>query len=398
MNTLTEKLKLPDFNNCLTNLANSVLKKFGLEPTAPTLPLADKYLCGNQKNIIVMILDGFGTSIMEKHLEPDSFFRRHFVGSFDSVYPTTTVAATTSIMSGLYPNEHGWLGWDVYYPELNKNVTVFRNQEQLSEKPGAIPTKTDSNGNKIWGEDSLNEIKPAADFNPPYKYTPYKTIIQKINEAGGKAYFSMPFLPPFPKTLDAVLQRMKKLCDEPEQKYIYAYWNEPDTTMHRTGTKSTETHQMIADLEKKMEEFAAGLNDTLILITADHGHIDNRNLCILDYPEILNCLVRLPSIEPRTLNLFVKDDYKESFPTLFKKTFGDDFLLLTKEDVLREKVFGIGHDHPLLNGMLGDFVALSVAETSITNTHYVAQKMIGNHAGLTQEEITIPLIAITSSR
>ena len=37
---------LPDYNNCLVNLSNSILKKFGAETTAATLPLADKYLAG----------------------------------------------------------------------------------------------------------------------------------------------------------------------------------------------------------------------------------------------------------------------------------------------------------------------------------------------------------------
>lgn len=392
---MDKTLQFPNYNNCLVNLANSILKYFGAQTNASTLPLADKYLSSEYKNVVVILLDALGTSILEKHLEPDGFFRSHFAGSFNSVFPPTTVAATTSIMSGLYPNEHGWLGWDIYYPELDKNVTVFRNQEQISEKEGAVPDKSDANGNKIWSENSINKIKPAAEFNAGFKYTPYKSIIEKIIDAGSRAYFSMPFMPPFPKDLDAILHRVKKLCDEPEKKFIYAYWSEPDTTMHKTGTSSKETHEMILSLEKKIEEFATGLKDTLLLITADHSHMDSRNLCILDYPEIMKCLVRLPSIETRALNLFIKEEYKESFPALFKKTFGDDFLLLTKEEVLNKRLFGIGRDNHLLNDMLGDFLALSVCETSITNTHFVAQKMHGNHAGYTKEEFIIPLIAVS---
>ena len=136
------------------------------------------------------------------------------------------------------------------------------------------------------------------------------------------------------------------------------------------------------------------LPDTLFLITADHGHIDSNNLCILDYPEIMNCLVRMPSIEPRTVNLFVKEEFKESFPALFRKTFGDDFLLLTHDEVIQTKLFGIGTNHPELEQMIGDFVALVVTDKSLYFTHYKVQIMPGNHAGLTPEEYTIPLIVI----
>ena len=71
-----------------------------------------------------------------------------------------------------------------------------------------------------------------------------------------------------------------------------------------------------------------------MLIIADHGHMDSKNLCILDYPEVLDCLVRLPSIDPRALNLFVKEEKKALFPGIFRKHFGDNYLLLTRDEVL----------------------------------------------------------------
>lgn len=386
--------RLPDYDNCLVNLANSILKKFGAETSAKTLPLADQYLKKDYQNVVILLLDAMGISILEKHLKEDGFFRSHLAGAYDSVYPPTTVAATTSILSGLYPNEHGWLGWDVYYPQINKNVTVFTNQEQLQEKEGAVPTESYPDGRQKWAEDSLVEPKPAADFNAGFKFTPYQNIVDKINAAGGKAYAAMPFLPPYPQTIEAILERVTTLCKEPGKKFIYAYWNEPDSTMHKTGTMSDKSHEMVTTLERIVEESAAKLENTLLLITADHSHIDCENVCILDYPEILDCLVRMPSFEPRTLNLFVKEERREEFPAIMQKYFGDDILLLTREEVLAEKVFGTGKSRDDLEAMLGDFVAFSVSPKSIFNTHIEAQEMPGGHAGLTSEEIRIPLIVI----
>ena len=384
----------PDYNNCLVNLANSVLKKFGVKNMANTLTLADKYLAKDYKNVVVFLFDALGTSIMERHLEEDGFFRSHCVGSYHSVYPPTTVAATTSLISGLYPNEHGWLGWDMYYPELGKNVTVFLNTDQAVEKEGAVPTAIDRGGNKKWGADSLKEKKQAADYKAGLRFTPYQTIIDKINDAGGKAYFSMPYTAPYPKSLDAILKRVEKLCNEPGNKYIYAYWNEPDATMHATGTTSRDARDAVVLLERKIEKFVSGLSDTLFLITADHGHIDSNNLCILDYPEITKRLARLPSIEPRTLNLFVKEEYRKSFSEAFEKAFGDAFFLMSREDAIGKKLFGTGKDRDGLEDLIGDYVAVAVSNVSIFKTHYEAQEMRGVHAGMTPEEYVIPLIVI----
>ena len=190
---------LPDYDHCLVNLAASVLNHFGVETSAKPLAMADECLAKDYKNVVVLLLDALGMSILEKHLAPDGFFRSHLAGPYDSVYPPTTVAATTSILSGKYPNEHGWLGWDIYYPEVGKNVTVFQNREQMKEKVGAYPTDSYPDGRKKWAPDSLEKSRPAAPFNVGYTYTPYKNLVEQIKEAGGSAYASMPFLPPFPK-------------------------------------------------------------------------------------------------------------------------------------------------------------------------------------------------------
>ncbi len=389
---------LPDYHNCLVNLSNSILARFSTPASANTLKLADGYLEGEYKNIVLLVLDAMGISILEKHLDKNSFFRKHLVGGFDSVYPPTTVAATTSLLSGLYPCEHGWLGWDMYYPKLDKNVTVFTNTDQLVEKEGAVPESESANGEKIWEEASLKEVLPAAQFHCGFTYTPYQNIIDKINTAGGNAYFSMPFMPPFPQDLDAILKRIGELCAAPERKFIYAYWNEPDSTMHRTGTESKESHQVILELEKKIEEFVVGLSDTLLLITADHSHIDCQNLCILDYPKVMEALERMPAMEPRTLNFFVKKEYQDSFPAIIREAFGDKLLLFTKEEVLSGKLFGIGKEREDLQDLIGNYIAVSTSDTALFLTHYEAQTMPGGHAGMTEEEYKIPLIVIEKNR
>lgn len=391
-NDATSILKLPDFDHCLVNLANSILMHFGAKTTAPTLEMADQYLARDPKNVVVLLLDAMGISILERHTAPDAFFRSHLAGPYNSVFPPTTVAATTSLDSGLFPCEHGWLGWDNYYSKLGKTVTVFLNCDQrLEEDLPPVPSE-DPNAPAF---PPLKEQKPSAEFHVASTYCGYQSVISKIQEAGGQAYYSSPFMPPFPKTFTAVLERVTDLCKEPGKKYIYAYCEEPDHTMHLKGVDGPDAREVVTSLEKRIEEFAASLpEDTLLFVTADHGHINCINYCMTDYPEIRDCLVRPFTIEPRALNFFVKEEKKGIFPTLFKQTFGDGFVLLTKEEVLEKHLFGKGNEHPEFRGMLGDYLAVSVNEDSILNTYYETYYMIGGHAGLTPEEYTIPLIVV----
>ena len=369
------KICYPDYNNCTANLANSILKEFGVgDVTKPTLRLCDELLKKDYKNIVVLLLDGMGKNITERNLEADGFFNRHFIGTYSSVFPPTTVAATTSIDSAKNPIEHSWLGWDCYFEEIDKNVTVFLNTESGTEKQ-------------------------AAEYHVAGRYLSYECIVTKINEAGdGDAYYASPFMKPYPSDFTAICARIQNLCAQSGKKYIYAYWNEPDATMHKTGCYSVLSKSVLRELEQKIEVLCSTLTDTLLIVTADHGLMDSYGVTLADYPEILECLVRMPSIEPRALNLFIKTGMEEHFERLFKEAFGEKFLLLTKAQVREQKLFGAGEEHPLFDEMLGDYLAIAISDLSIYNSREEMERFIGVHAGLTEDEMVVPLIAVECNR
>jgi arylsulfatase A-like enzyme len=357
----------PDYSNSVANFANSILKKWGLARSGGTLKLLDPYLVKDYENVVVILLDGMGKNIIERNLEEKGFFNTHLAGTYSSTFPPTTAAATTSIDNGLTPCEHGWLGWDCYFPQIDRNVTVFRNTD----------TET---GEKV------------AEESVAWKYCGYSSVIDRINSAGGKAYYVTPFSPPNPETFEDSCELIKTYCKERGQKYIYCYCDEPDHTMHRTGCYSDEAKRIISSLERMVESLTVELNDTLLIVTADHGHMDSKGVCIKDYPKIMNCLKRIPTIEPRALNLFVKEDVRDGFIKEFTIEFGDKFLLLPKEKVLEMRLFGSGTEHKDFRLMLGDYLAVATGDLSIFNTKEEVEKFIGVHAGLTKDEMIIPLI------
>lgn len=363
------KRQFPDYNNCIANLAGSILKKFGIDEGRETLHLLDPYLEKDYKNIVVILLDGMGKSIIDRNLDKDGFLRTHLAGTYSSVFPPTTVAATTSILSGQNPCEHGWLGWDCYYPQIDKNVTVFLNLETGTQNQ-------------------------AADYNVAWKFCGYKSVADKINAVGGKAYNVTPFFDPFPDSFEKICAGIKGLCEKSGRKYIYAYWSEPDGVMHQKGCYGQEAKCVLRQLEEEIRQFCSKLKDTLVIVSADHGHMDSKGVTLTDYPRIMDCLVRIPSIEPRALNLFVKEDKKKQFEFEFRQAFGTQFLLWTKQEVLDSHLFGTGYEHAFFRDMLGDYLAIAVDDLSIYNTKEEAERFIGVHAGLTEDEMTIPLIVI----
>ena len=361
----------PNYDRSILSIASSVLNHFGIKDcNHKTLPEFDKMLKKDYKNIIVMLFDGLGVSTINEHLKENDFLRKHFVCPISSVFPSTTVAATTAIESGYSPVETGWLGWDLYFDEIGENVAVFRNALQ-------------KNG------------EPAADFNVAWRYIPYKRIFERIEEINGKgsAVYVSPFSKHHIKSVQDACRTVKRLSRRRKKKYIYTYWHQPDTAMHRYGVKSEQAHEQILLINSEVEKLCKSLKNSLVIITADHGLCDGINEYLEDYPELSTMLKHPPSIEPRALSFFVKDSMKDDFRNEFSRLFGDDFRLMTKEEIFAENLFGFGKPHKKTYDFVGDYFAVATGEKSLF-IEREDREFVGVHAGLTEEEMTVPFIAI----
>lgn len=360
------KIHYPEYGNCIANLACSVLNYYGCEAPNPTLPQADVLLQGKYKNVVLLLLDGLGTSTLMQHTDEDSFFRRHFQCSYSSTFPSTTVAATTAAMSGLYPNQSGWLGWVGYFDEIDRNVVYFLN-------------KDNDTGEKIDGA------------NVAFTYVPYQSIFDKLAAANIQAKWLCSWREPYPKKFEKLCEEIKQLCKQNERKFIYAYWEEPDNSMHKKGVNNSEITKIVNELQNAVEKLAGQLEDTLLLITADHGLVDGETILFHQDQEMMDCFVRRPSMEARALNLFVKEECRSHFETLFQERYGNKFHLFPMNEVRKIGLLGINNDHPKLDRMLGNYLAVAVADAVLRTKNEIHP---ADHGGLTSDEMLIPLIAV----
>lgn len=360
----------PDYMRCPVNLACSILKEFGAPYTHPTLACVDELLKRPYKNVVVLLLDGMGMDTLAHHLAPDGLFRTNLVVEITSVFPSTTVASTTSIESGLTPAEHGWLGWSLYFEEIDKIVEVFPNIEKSTKLP-------------------------AADYNVAQRYIPYKSIYEKINEAGvgrARGFYQHNFKDEYP--IDAFLSAIAQECAKEGRRYVYAHWDEPDGLMHHRGAYSPPVRTCMAELEEKIGAFAAALSDTLLLVTADHGHLDVDYDIVSEHPELASMFERPFSIEARAAAFHVKEEFRDAFPAAFRAAFGDNYVLYTRDEVKRLALFGNGVPHPKFDSFAGDFIAVAVADRALA-PDAKSRRFLSTHAGLNEKEMRIPVIALS---
>lgn len=360
----------PDYDNSILSVSSSMLKYYGIDCGHPSQPIVDKSLSRNPRTAAIMLFDGMGVNLLEKHLPEDAFLRRYMKSTISSVFPPTTVAATTAIQSGMTPAEHGWLGWTLYFKEVKDNVTVF-------------PNKLESTGKK------------ASNKNLAETLMSYRNICTQIHEAcpdvdaetvslqNGARIFS----------IGSACRRVLHISRRPGRHFIYCYWINPDHLIHKYGTNSKQVHRTILKINREAEKMYQKLNDTTAVILADHGLIDTKWKYLEDYPELCNMLIRNPSIENRAYSFFIKNGKQEAFENAFNSIFKDEYILLKKEEVLKMHLFGEGKENPRFREFIGDYLAVAVSDCSIA-MHRRKHTMKGIHAGLTKEELTVPLIIL----
>ena len=310
-----KQMILPDYNNSIVNLMSSIRKYFDLDYEGNTLDIVDTLLKkNNPKNVVVILYDGMGSKLVKRNLDCNSFLNKNMISELSTVVPSTTTAATTSVLTGLYPNSHGYLGWDMYYEKEDKVVTMF--------------TKIENNLNKK------------------------------------------------------------------EKNYIYAYYTNPDSIMHHTGTDSNETIECFKMINDKTESFSSKLKDTMLIVIADHGHINCDEILLEDYLDLYNLLDGDTWIEPRMCAFKIKNGVDEEFKYLFNKYLGKYFVLKSKKEIIREKLFGIGKDNKYFTSSLGDYHALAVSDKYLRYRRGCPIH-ISTHAGFTIDEMKVPLIIVS---
>lgn len=120
-----------NYNECIINFACPIEKYFWLTPKHNTLSYIDKLLEEKHpENVVVILFDGLGPSILDRTLEEDGFLRKYELKELTTVFPGTITATTTAIQTGLNPSEHGYLGWNVYIEPIDKVIILYLKSEK----------------------------------------------------------------------------------------------------------------------------------------------------------------------------------------------------------------------------------------------------------------------------
>lgn len=365
--------KLTNYDNCITNLTSSIAKHYGLTPFYKTNEIIDKLLQEKDyENIIVFIFDGMGMSILNSNTTENSFLRKKLVSSMHSTFPPTTANCTTSFITGLNPISTGWLGWSTYFKDIDLAVDNFKNRESFSKK-------------EIEGENVAYAKLPITHLG---------TLIQQHTNNEVTYHQIMPsFVKNGYKSLKEFEHRICKLCEQKGKKYIYAYYDQPDSCMHIEGTTSINVKKYLNKISKVLHNIERKTKNTIGIVSADHSLVDVVPIALYTYYDVLNCLYAPVTCDARCSFFFVKKEKEEIFKELFNKYFSEYYELFSKEEVIDNNLFGYGQENILFKDIIGDYVAIAKDKYYfLTSPNSMIFK--GHHSGGLTDESNIPIIII----
>lgn len=380
-------------NGTIVNLVRSVYQKLGLEKNrSPALELGilkNEFL---KNKIALIIIDGAGESYYEYHREVLGL-DKWFFGELQAVYPSTTAASITSLLTGLTPMEHGIPGWHTYFRNVSSivNILPFKNRFSLNDNSleDSIPDDfiTFSNESK-----ELNKIMVSV--QPDYLSD---TIYSKHMASSALRYGYSNYNDFSNLMTTFITSRLTT------RKFAYAYIPTIDSLSHKHGQNSSQVLAESKTIGRIIQELfiLAEANNTSLIVTADHGFISNKpetTITTKQHPGLKQMLALPLCGEPRTAFAYVKPAERKNFCDYINTYLSNEITVRCSREMLKEGWFGTGSAHKDFENRIGDYTLCMNENFTIFDVlkNESQPKLKGVHGGWHKSEMNIPMFLTRS--
>lgn len=383
----------PDYTGgSIVNLAASLLQAFGIQ--APNPPcrseLLSPDLLATAPGVVLLVCDALGRNQLEKvvasgrapNLERLVAHAPGGVRTLTSVFPTTTTSALPSLCTALTPAQHGMLGMRQWLPQIQALGDMLRFRT-VAEQPQPIDAALIRNGPTLYEQLSAWGIRAVAISAKAHEGTGFTDLLHK-----GAQYLGYEGQSEIPYLLRTSLEQ-----EQGRRSFHYVYWPLVDTLSHIYGPQSEPCAlemEFVDLMLGKIIDSCARAGHTLLL-TADHGQIelDPARAMVLDRD-----FARLLRYEPaggrRACYLAAADPATLQAHPLLQH---EDLLVVPTDDAVAQGWFG--GDCGRYRSRLGDLILLPADGCQLMYDYGQGIKPNqGGHAGLSPEEMLVPLIAV----
>ena len=358
--------------------------------------------------VILFFVDAFGWRFFEHYATRYSFLKHLLnegvVSKLTSQFPSTTAAHTATIHTGLEVGQSGVYEWNYYEPLIDELMTPLffsyaGDKERETLKRTGLPAERFYPRHTFYQD--LKGSGVASHIFQHEGYTP---------STPSNAYFRGASVYPF-RTLSEALIQMKELLQKDAQgpEYYFLYFDRIDFAGHQHGPHSEQFEQAVERFLKTMEQefyqpLSGKLRDTLFMMTADHGQMAvspqktfylNREAREIERYLKTNQKGQflVPAGSARDMFLYIEDEHVDRAITYLQERLAGRAEIYRTQELLAQHFFGLNQPSPEFLSRVGNVVILPYRHESVWWYEEGRFRMhfLGNHGGLTPEEMHIPL-------
>ena len=335
------------------------------------------------ESAIVLVLDGLGARNLQAHSGHARFLSAH-MGKRDvgqTVFPSTTAAALTSLLTGRAPGEHGIVGYRALVPgrDLVSNQLTGWEDDRLD--PATWPLRT-----PLFEQARLDGRPTFVVSEPRFARSGFTLATTRGAEFHGAM------------TLEERLALAAALASRHPGSLTYVYTPQLDTVGHKLGVASARWVETLEGVDAAVRRFAEALPARIgVIVTADHGMVDvapQKHVLLREGDERL-AGVRHIGGEPRMLHLYAEPGAAGAVLETWRRREAHRSWVLGRDEAIGAGLFG--PVDPVAAPRIGDVLVAARARIAYYDDRLDdtrAQGMVGQHGSLTDEEVTIPVIRL----
>ncbi|WP_045264801.1 alkaline phosphatase family protein [Microbacterium oxydans] len=332
------------------------------------------------ESVVLVVIDGLGAISLRGHAGHARALTSGMAKKdvAHSVFPSTTAAALTSIVTGVWPGEHGLVGYRVLDPSRD----VLVNQLSGWETDGIDPLTWQAAPTIFERAGSRGHRSFAVGF-AGYAHSGFTKATLRGAE----------FVPA--TTAASRIEAAYELARAHPGSLVYCYLPEVDKAGHKYGIASGEWVAALEDVDAALSaRVPTGVG---VVVTSDHGMVDvapNRQM-VLEEEHVAG--IRHIGGEPRMLHVYLEPETDLAAMTArWRADLERVADVLTREEAVRHGLFGPTVTDAAASRM-GDMLAIARGAWAVYDGTAADQRsrgMVGQHGAMTPEERQVPLIKL----
>lgn len=341
-----------------------------LRGESATLPRAE--------SVVLVLIDGLGAISLRAHAGHARALTAGMAKKdvATSVFPSTTAAALTSILTGAWPGEHGLVGYSV----LDRSQGVMVNQLSGWESAGVDPAS--------WQVAPTVFEKAAAQGRQAFAVGVAAYAGSGFSRATLRGAEFVSAASPGDRVAAAY-----DLAERHPGSLVYCYLPEVDKAGHRHGIASRQWVSALEDVDAALaRRVPPGVG---VLVTSDHGMVDvpAHKQFVLEAEHLAG--VGHIGGEPRMLHVYLDPDADaDGVLARWRGDLAGAADVGTRAEAIASGLFG-AHVTDAAASRIGDLLVVSRGNGAVydgTAPDQRSRGMVGQHGGITPEERQVPVL------